>query len=68
MNLLCGSGFEIVHGQKFGLYIPLVSPFLELLLRISRRRLPISAAFDVEVPRVFAVHFLAECRKPEKEA
>ena len=68
MNLLCASGFEIVHGQKFGLYIPFVSPFLELLLRVSHRRLPIAAAFDVEVPSSVCLHFLAECRKPEEEA
>ena len=64
-KLLCDAGFEIIHGQKLGLYIPFVSPFLELLLRVSRRRLPIPAAFDIEVPSMFAVHFLVECRKPE---
>lgn len=68
LNLLCANGFGIVHGQKVGLYIPFVSPFLELLLRVSQRRLPIAAAFDVEVPEGFAANYLAECRKPEKEA
>ena len=67
LNLLCNAGFEITEGQKFGLYLPLVSPFLELLLRVSHRRLPISAAFDIEVPQMFAAEFLAECCKPEEE-
>ena len=66
LNLLGNAGFEIIGGEKFGLYLPLVSPFLELLLRISHRRIPISAAFDIKVPQMFAAELLAECRKPEE--
>ena len=65
LNLLGDAGFEIIDGQKFGLYLPLVSPFLELLLRISGRRLPISTVFDIEVPQLFAAELLAECCKPK---
>jgi SAM-dependent methyltransferase len=64
LKLLGNAGFEIIGGQKFGLYLPLISPFLELLLRISHRRIPISAAFNIEVPQVLSAELLAECRKP----
>ena len=62
------TGFEIISGQKFGLYIPFISPFIELLLRISGRRLPLTSPFDIEVPEFLAGNFFIECRKPAKES
>lgn len=62
-NLLRVSGFSEVHGQKFGLYLPFISPLLELLLRVSGRRLPISTCLDIKVPEFLATNFFLECRK-----
>ena len=64
VNLLKETGFDIVYGQKFGLYITFVSPLLELLLRASGRRLSLNGCFDIEVPEFLATNFLIECRKP----
>ena len=66
-RLLEGAGFEVANGQKFGLYLPFISPFMELLLRASGRRLPVSGFFDVEVPEFLATNFFLECRKPAEE-
>jgi SAM-dependent methyltransferase len=62
-NLLEETGFEIISGEKFGLYIPFINPFIELLLRISGRRLPLTSPFDIEVPEFLAGNFFIECRK-----
>jgi len=67
VNLLGEVGFDIISGQRFGLYIPFISPFLELLLRASGRRLPLTGYFDIDVPEFLATNFLIECRKPVTE-
>ena len=64
VNLLRESGFEVVSGQKFRLYIPLVSRFLELLIWASGRRLPFLPFLDIEVPEFLAMNFHIECQKP----
>jgi SAM-dependent methyltransferase len=64
VGILEAAGFEIITVEHFGLYIPFVSPFLELLLRASRRHLPISGFFDLDVPEFLATNFFIECRRP----
>ena len=66
-NILTQVGFKVISGQKFGLYIPFISPFLQLLLRTSGRRLPLKSYFDIEVPEFLADEFLIECGKPKTE-
>jgi 2-polyprenyl-3-methyl-5-hydroxy-6-metoxy-1,4-benzoquinol methylase len=63
VNLFKEAGFEITCAEKRGLYIPFISPFLEAALRLSNRRLRLSAAFDIEVPEVLAYNFCVECGK-----
>jgi SAM-dependent methyltransferase len=67
INLLEARGFEIISGQKFGLYIPFVGPFFELLLRVSGNRLPLTSFVNIRVPEFLAANFYVECRKPTKE-
>jgi 2-polyprenyl-3-methyl-5-hydroxy-6-metoxy-1,4-benzoquinol methylase len=67
LELLEGAGFDVVSGQKFALYIPFVSPFFELLLQVSGRRLPVQVSFDMKVPEFLATEFFIECTKPSVE-
>ncbi len=62
-RLLRSAGFEIVHSEKHGLYIPFYSPFCHSLIRISRGRVKLPPYIDIIVPEFFADGFLFECRK-----
>lgn len=64
-NLLKEAGFEIVSGQKFGLYIPFVTSSLGLLSCILRKNVPFSSSlWRLSVPEFLSVNFYIECRKP----
>ena len=64
MDFLKGAGFEIVSGQKFGLYIPFVTRFIRILSHLLDKNLPFSSELNIEVPEFLAATFLIECRKP----
>ncbi len=64
-ELLQGGGFEIISGQKYGLHIPFVSIFLDILSQFLGKSLMFSSELrDINVPEFLAINFLIECRKP----
>jgi 2-polyprenyl-3-methyl-5-hydroxy-6-metoxy-1,4-benzoquinol methylase len=66
-GLLEKAGFEIIYGQKVGLYIPFISRFLELLNGMTRNRLPLISFLDIDVPESLSMSFFIGCGKPLKE-
>jgi len=58
------TGFEIVCGQKFGLFIPFVTDYLSLLSYVLGKNLPFSLMLNIKVPEFLAANFLIKCRKP----
>ena len=58
------AGFEIVAGEKIGLYIPFVSPCIVALVEVSGGHLPFRPYLGIHVPEFLAVMFLNEFRKP----
>jgi SAM-dependent methyltransferase len=67
ISLLNDKGFQVTSGEKAGLYIPIISRFLELLNGASGRSLPIVSFLDIKVPEFLSINFIIECRKPAKE-
>jgi 2-polyprenyl-3-methyl-5-hydroxy-6-metoxy-1,4-benzoquinol methylase len=64
-NLLEAAGFEIVSGQKFGLYMPFLTSSVGLLSNVLGRNLPFSSiTYRLRVPEFLAMNFFIECRKP----
>ncbi len=59
-------GFEIISGQKFGLYIPFVTRFLSIISQALSKNLPFSPILNIKVPEFLAASFLIECRKPHE--
>jgi ubiquinone/menaquinone biosynthesis C-methylase UbiE len=62
-GLLEEAGFSITRGKKVGLYIPVVSRFIELLNGTTGNRLPVIPFLDIEVPEWLSMTFVIECRK-----
>lgn len=68
INLLKEAGFEIVSGQKYGLYVPVVSTFSLMLSYMSGRKLPLdSFLWKIRMPEFLSVIFYIECRKPAQK-
>jgi 2-polyprenyl-3-methyl-5-hydroxy-6-metoxy-1,4-benzoquinol methylase len=66
-NILKETGFEIVSGKKYGLYIPFVSSFSVMFSYILGRRLPFNSfLWKLRMPEFLSVTFFIECRKPVK--
>jgi SAM-dependent methyltransferase len=57
------AGFEIVSGNKFGLYVPFFSRFLVYMSLVTGRHFPFSAILNIDVPEKLADQFLIECQK-----
>jgi SAM-dependent methyltransferase len=64
MTFLEEAGFEIVSGEKFGLYIPFVTIALAMLSQALGKNLPFSPVLNIKVPEFLATSFFIECRKP----
>jgi len=65
INVIEEAGFEIVTGNKYGLYIPFVSSFSVMFSYILGRRLPLdSLLWKLRMPEFLSVTFYIECRKP----
>lgn len=63
-NLLNETGFEVISGEKFGLYIPFVLRFLDMVSRIRGTNPPPSHTLNINVPEFLATNFVIECCKP----
>lgn len=63
INLLKTAGFEIVSGQKFGLYIPFVCRFIGAVDNARGRFQPFTPLLNLGVPEFLATTFFLECRK-----
>jgi ubiquinone/menaquinone biosynthesis C-methylase UbiE len=63
-GLLREAGFTITRGEKVGLYIPIISRFIELLNGTTGNRLPIIPFLDIKVPEWLSISFVVECQKP----
>jgi SAM-dependent methyltransferase len=61
------ASFEIVSSRKFGLYIPFVTQFADVLSFVIGKDLPLAHPLNISVPECLATHFFIECRKPAKE-
>jgi SAM-dependent methyltransferase len=60
------AGFEIISGQKFGIYIPFVTCLLGMTSLALGRNLPFCPILNIDVPEFLADHFFVECRKPSE--
>jgi SAM-dependent methyltransferase len=58
------AGFEIVSGCSWGLYIPILAPFLRGIELVFKRKLPLAGHWNIKVPEFLADYFYIECRKP----
>ena len=68
-DLLKETGFEIISGQKFGLYIPFLTTTIGMLSNVLHKNLTKFNLLDrLNTPELLAHSFFIECRKPEKEA
>lgn len=56
--------FKIISKEKFGLRIPFVTRFFEMLSMALGKNLPFCPVLNIEVPEFLATSFLIECRKP----
>lgn len=64
VNLLKEAGFEVISCQKFGLYLPFITPILSVLYQILGKGPPPLYPLDIDVPEFLSIDFLIECRKP----
>jgi len=64
VNLLKEAGFEVISCQKFGLYLPFITPLLSIIYQILGKGPPPLYPLDINVPEFLAIDFLIECRKP----
>ena len=62
-NLLKETGFEIVSGQKCGLYIPFVCRFISAYNSARGRHHAFPPMLNLRVPEFLATSFFIECRK-----
>lgn len=62
-TLIKEAGFEVISGQKFGLYIPLVSRFIAFVYNAQGRYVPVTPMLNLNVPESLSLTFLIECRK-----
>jgi len=64
-ELLKETGFEIISGQKYGLYIPFLTTTIGMLSNVLRVNLTKFNLFNIiNVPEPLAHSFFIECRKP----
>jgi ubiquinone/menaquinone biosynthesis C-methylase UbiE len=63
-NLLKGAGFEVFSGQKFGLYIAMVSRFISFIYNALGLYVPVTPVLNINVPEFMSMAFFIECRKP----
>jgi ubiquinone/menaquinone biosynthesis C-methylase UbiE len=62
-GLLRAVGFEVVSGQKFGLYLPLVSRFIGFVYNAQKKYVPVTPMLNLNVPEFLSLTFFIECRK-----
>ena len=65
-DLLRETGFAIVSGEKFGLFVPFLTSSLGMLSNVvGRDLLPLTILDKMAMPEPLAHTFFIECRKPD---
>lgn len=64
VKIIQEAGYHIFLGQKYGLWIPFLSRFMQILLLVSNNRLPLNSYINIRVPEILCTNFMVECYKP----